>query len=149
PSSSFPIVSNDMSLFTRFTGSVILVASLVFANAVSAADTLVTSSGQALDAFAVKTLLERGGVENVYDAHAEADMVDGVTTVIIVMGASVKGFGAAGVTVETELARTREVLAAAQAAGVTVIGVHIGGAERRGGLSEQFIELVSHEADAL
>lgn len=58
-------------------------------------------------------------------------------------GASVKGFGAAGITVETELARTRAVLAAAQAAGTTVIGVHIGGAERRGCLSEQFIELVS------
>lgn len=110
---------------------------------------LVTSSGQALDAFAVQTLLTRAGVEVQYDPVATAEQLEGIGTVVIAMGASVKGFGAAGITAETELARTQALLDAAEAAGITVIGVHMGGEERRGGLSEQFINLVSGEADAL
>ncbi|MRX52015.1 hypothetical protein GI374_16680 [Paracoccus sp. S-4012] len=110
---------------------------------------LVASSGQALDAFAVQTLLTRAGVEVQYDPVATAEKLEGIGTLVLAMGASVKGFGAAGITAETELARTQELLDAAEAAGITVIGVHIGGEERRGGLSEQFINLVSSEADAL
>lgn len=136
----------------RLIRGTILAATLSLATAVgavNAADILVTSSGQALDAFTAKTLLGRGGVEVDYDPHAGADLLGDKTVVIIAMGASVKGFGAAGITAETELARTREILAAAQSAGIKTIGMHIGGAERRGGLSEQFVELVSSEVDSL
>lgn len=110
---------------------------------------LVTSSGQALDAFTVKTLLGRAGTKNDYDPRAGVEALEGRKAVVIAMGASVKGFGAAGITAETELARTTQLLDAADAANVKVIGVHIGGAERRQGLSEQFIQLVSPRADAL
>ena len=110
---------------------------------------LVTSSGQALDAFAVQTMLKRAGTEVTYDPVATVEQLDGMGTLVVAMGASVKGFGAAGITAETEIARTRALLEAAEAEGITVIGVHMGGEERRGGLSEQFIALVSSEADAL
>lgn len=110
---------------------------------------LVTSSGQALDAFTVKTLLGRAGVENTYDPVATEALLEGVGTLVIAAGASVKGFGAAGITAETEMVRTEALLNAAEAAGVTIIGIHIGGQERRGGLSEQFIQLVASRADAL
>lgn len=133
----------------RLIRGVILAAALFSAGAVSAADVLVTSSGQALDAFTVKTLLGRGGIENDYDPHATAEMAGAAKVVIIAVGASVKGFGAAGITTETELERTRQIIDAAQAADARIIGVHIGGEERRGGLSEQFIDLVSGAADAL
>lgn len=110
---------------------------------------LVTSSGQALDAFTTKTLLTRAGIENRYDQLATHEDLEGVETLVVAFGASLKGFGAAGITAETEAARTRALLAAAKEQGIEVIGVHIGGAERRGGLSEQFVEIVSGEADAL
>lgn len=112
-------------------------------------EVLVTSSGQALDAFTTKTLLARAGVKNDYDPHAAVADLEGRKTLVVAFGASVKGFGAAGITAETEIARTSELLAAAHAAGVKVIGVHIGGAERRQGLSEQFVQLVSGKAGAL
>ena len=70
-------------------------------------------------------------------------------TVIIAVGASNKGFGQAGITAETELARTKAILEAAKAKGIAIICVHIGGAERRKGLSVQFIELVAPAADYL
>jgi hypothetical protein len=113
------------------------------------APVLVTSSGQALDAFTVKTLLGRAGTKNDYDPRAGVEALEGRKALVIAMGASVKGFGAAGITAETELERTTQLLDAADAANVKVIGVHIGGAERRQGLSEQFIQLVSPRADAL
>lgn len=112
-------------------------------------EVLVTSSGQALDAFTAKTLLARAGVKNDYDPHAAASDLDGRKTLVMAFGASVKGFGAAGITAETEVVRTNDLLAAADAAGIKVIGVHIGGAERRQGLSEQFVQLVSGKAAAL
>lgn len=126
-----------------------LLAAPVSAPAQDVAPVLVTSSGQALDAFTVKTLLGRAGVANDYDAHAGVDALAGRKAVVIAMGASIKGFGAAGITAETELARGQQMLDAAHADGVKVIGVHVGGADRRGGLSEQFVELVSPQSDAL
>lgn len=112
-------------------------------------DVLVTSSGQALDAFTVKTLLTRAGIKNDYDPRVGVADLEGRKTLVVAFGASVKGFGAAGITAETEVARTNELLAAAGTSGIKVIGVHIGGAERRQGLSEQFVQLVSGKADRL
>jgi hypothetical protein len=110
---------------------------------------LVTSAGQALDAFTVKTLLGRAKLEHDYDPLAEADKLDGYATVIVAFGASIKGFGAAGITAETELARTRALIEGARERGITLIGVHIGGAERRDALSMQFAELVAPAVDVL
>lgn len=110
---------------------------------------LVTSSGQSLDAFTVKTLLTRAGVANDYKALAKVVDLDKVKTLVIAFGASVKGFGSAGVTAQTEIARTRELLAAAQQKKIRVIGMHIGGAERRGGLSKDIVELVAPASEWL
>lgn len=137
-----------MKLFARFALGLALLFSPLFGASAMAADVLVTSSGQALDAFTVKTLLSRAGVENDYDALAPASAVAGHKVLIIAVGASVKGFGAAGITAETELERTKELVQAAKDNDVKLIVVHIGGAERRQGLSEQFIQLVSNAADA-
>lgn len=113
-----------------------------------AQDVLVTSSGQSLDAFTARTMLTRAGVENAYDPLAGVDQLDGKQTLIIAVGASIKGFGAAGITADVELARTQELLDTAKAEGIRIIGVHIGGTERRGGQSEQFIALIADNADA-
>jgi hypothetical protein len=110
---------------------------------------LVTSSGQALDAFTLKTLLTRAGVENTYEPLAKTERLAGMRTLVIVMGASVKGFGAAGVTADTEIARTRELLKTAKEQKIPTIGVHIGGAARRDNLSMQFVEVVAPAADYL
>ena len=110
---------------------------------------LVTSSGQALDAFTVKTLLGRAGVNASYDPKATAAALDGVKTVIIAVGVSNKGFGQAGISAESEMARTKAILDAAKSKDIRVVFVHIGGAERRKGLSAQFVELVAPAADQL
>lgn len=110
---------------------------------------LVTSAGQALDAFTVKTLLARAGVDVNYDPKATVAALDGIKTVIVAVGVSNKGFGQAGITAESEMARTKAILEAAKAKGIGVVCVHIGGAERRKGLSVQFIELVAPVSDQI
>lgn len=114
-----------------------------------AQEVLVTSSGQSLDAFTVRTMAKRTGIENEYDPLASVELLNGKKTLIIAVGASIKGFGAAGITADIELTRTQDLIAAAKAQGTQIIGVHIGGLERRGGQSEQFIQLVADNADAL
>lgn len=110
---------------------------------------LVTSSGQSLDGFTAQTLLTREGMDTDYDNLATAEDLEGYSTLIIAVGASVKGFGSAGITAAEEVERTQDLLAAAKEQGVAIIAVHNGGEERRGGQSEQFIELVVEAADIL
>jgi hypothetical protein len=54
-----------------------------------------------------------------------------VRTVIIVTGASLKGMGAAGVSMREELARTEALIAEAKRQGLTLIGAHVEGMARR------------------
>lgn len=54
-----------------------------------------------------------------------------VKTLIIVTGASLKGMGAAGVSMREELIRTEALIAEAKRQGITVIGAHIEGMARR------------------
>jgi hypothetical protein len=52
-------------------------------------------------------------------------------TLIIVTGASLKGMGAAGVSMDDELARTKALIAEAKKEGIKIIGSHIEGMSRR------------------
>lgn len=52
-------------------------------------------------------------------------------SVIVVMGASLKGMGAAGISIDDELERTQELIEEAHSQGITVIGAHIEGMKRR------------------
>lgn len=52
-------------------------------------------------------------------------------SLIIVMGASLKGMGAAGISIDDELARTSKLIEEARRQGMTVIGAHIEGLKRR------------------
>ncbi len=52
-------------------------------------------------------------------------------SLIIVTGASLKGMGAAGVSIEEEVARIRALIAAAKKQNIKVIGAHVEGMKRR------------------
>ena len=52
-------------------------------------------------------------------------------TLIIVMGASLKGMGAAGISMDDEISRTEGLIEEAQNQGIKIIGAHIEGIKRR------------------
>lgn len=110
---------------------------------------LVTSLGQSLDAFQVQLAVKRSGVPYQYDAHAEPAALGEAKTLFLAVGASLKGFGDAGITINDELARASHLIEAAKAKGMMIVVVHMGGADRRDPLSNQLINLAAPQANLL
>lgn len=105
----------------------------VWAQPKAAAPVLVTSCGQSPGPLKLTVFLKRLAIE--YDYKADATVKDLATkkyrTVIIVTGASLKGMGAAGVSMKDELARASALVADAKKLGITLVGAHIEGMARR------------------
>jgi len=73
-------------------------------------------------------------------------------TVIFAIGASLKGMGASGLTVDTEEARLKKLVAACKQKKTLVIAIHVGGKSTRGPAgsdNERMIDAVAPEADYL
>ena len=104
---------------------------------------LVTSFGQSTDGSMIEQVMKRlKTVAYTYNPTATSADLGGVKTVVIAVGNSTKGLGAAGISQDQETARAKEFMAAANKAGVKVICCHIGGATRRGALSDAFADMV-------
>lgn len=102
---------------------------------------LLTSCGQSADVLMMKTLLAKDSLVFAYLPHATAADVAGKGSIIIVVGGSSKGMGAAKISEADETARVTAVLDSAQSARIPVIAVHMGGLSRRGALSDPFNRL--------
>lgn len=109
---------------------------------------LLTSDGQSADVNVVQTLLKKCEIESDLNATVTADGLDGYKTLVLAIGGSSKGLGAAGVDENQELERVKSVIAKAKENGMTVIALHIGGSARRGTLSDKFIPDALQNADA-
>ncbi|GAB6107775.1 DUF6305 family protein [Fusibacter bizertensis] len=108
---------------------------------------LLTSVGQSADVEMVKTMLTKSDIGVTMNATAtEADLTD-IKTLVLAVGGSSKGLGAAGIDADQELERVSALIDAADEAGITIIAVHIGGEARRGELSDKFIEPSFAKAD--
>jgi hypothetical protein len=94
---------------------------------------LVTSCGQSPGAVRVGVFLRRLGVDyDLKDTGTAKDLAaKPYKTLIIVTGSSLKGMGGAGVSIEDELSRAAALIAEAKKRGITVIGAHVEGMERR------------------
>ncbi len=119
---------------------------------------LVASCGQSTAPDTLNAILRKVAVP--YDVVAAATPKDLAAkpykTVIITMGASLKGMGAAGVSIDDELKRTTDLIAAAKKAGIKIVGAHIEGMSRRAQgaeagdtTDEQSIDLVAPSSDIL
>lgn len=73
-------------------------------------------------------------------------------TVIIAIGASLKGMGASGLTVDDEVNRLKSMIEHCRKNGIRLIGVHVGGDSKRGAPgsdNERMIDAVAPFADYL
>jgi hypothetical protein len=109
---------------------------------IAAKPAFLSTVGQSADIEMVKVLLGRSGVPHTDNAQAKAgDLApSGAKTLVLVLGGSTKGLGAAGISADAELERARLLIAEAKKLGMTIIGVHVGGEARRGQLSDRFIQ---------
>lgn len=124
---------------------------------------LVTSCGQSPGPNTIKVVLQRlklyGDTEPMATAETlRAKAAEGAPykTLIIVMGASLKGMGAAGISIEDEMRRAEALIAEARKSGITVIGAHVEGMKRRAQgaaagdtTDEQSIDAVAPRSDIL
>lgn len=119
---------------------------------------LITSCGQSPGPLKMKIFMKRGDYEFDYDLQASADFLKNkkYSSLIIVTGASLKGMGAAGISIKDELDRVDELIKVAKNQGITIIGAHIEGKARRvhGASSgdnsdEVFIDVVCPKSDIL
>lgn len=109
---------------------------------------ILTSVGQSADVNVVQTLLKKCEIDSDLNATVTADDMGSYKTLVLAIGGSSKGLGAAGVDENQELDRVKSVIAKAEEQGMTIIALHIGGSARRGTLSDKFIPDALAAADA-
>ncbi|MBE0676833.1 MAG: hypothetical protein IH591_19415 [Bacteroidales bacterium] len=128
-----------MKTITRI--AVVLMALLIFPEMMAqkaGQPIMLTSCGQSPGPVRLRIFMQRLNLQFEYKEMATAqDLVAAKTagkpfkSVIIVTGASLKGMGAAGVSVDDELTRTAALIAEAKKQGIKIIGAHIEGMARR------------------
>jgi hypothetical protein len=111
---------------------------------------VLTSVGQSADMEMVRVLLTRAKVPFRSDALiAASGLAPNDKTLILVIGGSSKGLGAAGISAEDEMKRSQALVKKARDLGMKIIALHVGGEARRGTLSDGFIKFAVPTADYL
>lgn len=114
-----------------------------------AADVVLTPFGQSPDAMMVKVVLKKLGVDGRLEKLLQADGLADEKAMITVVAGSSKGLGEAGIDKDAEIARMKAVSEAANAKGMKILVMHIGGKGRRGTLTDTFIVEAVPMADKL
>ncbi|MCK4309632.1 MAG: hypothetical protein KAW42_06630 [Candidatus Atribacteria bacterium] len=112
-------------------------------------DVLITSVGQSADARMIKVVADKLQLTCDFEQVAKPDIIKNYKILVIVVGGSSKGLGAAGIDKEQELARAQELIKEAKVRSVKILVMHIGGEARRGALSDAFLNEVVPYADHL
>jgi hypothetical protein len=142
---------------------------------------LTTSAGQSPDANTLNIILEEAGILFDYcdvpdvelfkagvgladkqsaegfhiEVHTDLEKFSKGTpykTIIFAIGASLKGMGASGLTVEKEVKRLESIIEHCKQKNVYIIGLHVGGVSKRGAPgsdNERMIDAVAPHADLL
>jgi hypothetical protein len=98
---------------------------------------LITSAGQSADVQIASVQARKAGLQSTLVKAAGPKDLASVKTLVLVLGASLKGLGAAGLDTAKERARVDALLAEAKAKGVPMLLLHLGGEARRGDLTDQ------------
>lgn len=106
---------------------------------------LITSAGQSAEVQIASVLAKRAGLNSVLAKVATAQDLQGMKTLVLVIGVSLKGLGAAGLDVNKEKKRVRLLVKQAEEQHIPIVCLHLGGEARRGPLSDEFItEFLPH-----
>ena len=108
----------------------------------------IASVGQSAGAQQARVLATRAGLEFTFEARPAVEMLEGHETLVVVLGASTKGLGAAGVDIDDEITWATELFEKARGLGMSIVAMHIEGGTRRGPSSDRvnttFAPLVDH-----
>jgi len=100
---------------------------------------LLTSAGQSADIHLANVLIKKAGLDFSLVKLATGKDLEGRKTVVLVLGASLKGLGAAGLDLAREKDRVTALLAAARDKNIPIFCLHLGGADRRGQTTDDLV----------
>lgn len=146
------------ALFTLLATALTFGMTMTTTTAAQAADfkaeepVIVTSCGKSPGALMVKLIAKKAGInceQNDSITAADLDKAN-CKTLIITMGSSGKGLGAAGTDIDSEAVRTKALIEKAHSLGIKVIGSQLEGMNRRTDAADDLsIEAVAPLSDAL
>ncbi len=112
---------------------------------------MITSGGQSPGALQMKVLAKSAKLDYAFEKTISADEfgAGNFKTLIIVIGASGKGLGAAGIDIDAEVARVEGLAAFAKENGIKVALFQLEGAARRGTSTDLIIDVLAPYADAV
>lgn len=113
---------------------------------------IVTTCGQSPGAVMISMAAKQKQIEATHENTLTAQQLKegDYKTLIITTGTSMKGMGAAGTDVDTEIERCLELIEAAKEAEITIIGAHVEGMARRTDSSDAAsIEAIMEHADII
>lgn len=108
---------------------------------------LLTSAGQSPDVQMARSLSMRAELDFQFEQVADGTYLEEVESVVFVVGGSSKGLGSAGLDEDEEKERIENLFAEIKERDIPVVGMQLGGAARRGHLSDEFIDLVFPRVD--
>jgi hypothetical protein len=100
---------------------------------------LVTSAGQNAEVQIAAVLAKRAGLDFSLSKLAVPEDLEGVKTLVLVLGTSLKGLGAAGLDLDKERARVLGLTAAARKKDIPILCLHLGGEARRGQQTDDLV----------
>jgi hypothetical protein len=103
---------------------------------------LITSAGQNAEVQIAAVLAKRAGLNYTLANLAEPRDLAGMKTLVLVLGTSLKGLGAAGLDMDKENKRVDALIAEAEKDQVPILCLHLGGAGRRGEQTDDLIARV-------
>ena len=109
----------------------------------------ITSLGQSPDAYTLNVLAKRAKLKIDYNSLLPVKDVPHYKTLFMTVGASLKGFGSAGVNLDTEIKRGQEIIKTANENDVFLVIAHTGGEGRREQMSDKLLDKVAGKADYL
>ncbi|MBC7362018.1 MAG: hypothetical protein H5U06_07025 [Candidatus Aminicenantes bacterium] len=124
---------------------------------------LLTSCGQSPGPVIIKVVLQKLNIPfdlaplaTAADLQKKKESGTPYGSIIIVMGASLKGMGAAGISIDDEIKRISQLIQEAKKQGITIVGAHVEGMKRRAQgaaagdtTDEQSIDAVAPNSDIL
>jgi hypothetical protein len=110
---------------------------------------LITSPGQSTDAYIVTDIANKLMIHNYFMPQAKEEDLEGVQTLVLVVGYSAIGEKLHGTNYDDEKKRIVELLRKAEKKNMAVITVYIGGKQRHEKRTEELLRLITPKTDYL
>jgi hypothetical protein len=110
---------------------------------------LITSAGQSTDSYILNDISNKLMIHSYFMPQANTTDLDGINSIVFVVGYSSLGEKLSGISYENEKSRINELLKKAAEKKLTVISVYIGGKERRDIKSDELLNLIVPKSNYL